>query len=74
MLPALGLQLPHLVFIRCTKNRSTFTPISGSHLAISGGTACLELLAIPFLDDGLLLRFVGARAHPQEHAAVLQLD
>src|ERR1017187_3275839 len=35
------LQLPHFVFIRCTKNRSTFTPISRSHLANSGGTACL---------------------------------
>src|SRR3990167_7176385 len=35
------LQLPHLVFIRCTKNRSTFTPMSGSHLAIKGGTAFL---------------------------------
>src|ERR1039458_7786338 len=36
-----GLQLPHLVFILCTKNRSTFTPMSGSHFAISGGGASL---------------------------------
>src|ERR1035441_10202737 len=37
-----GLQLPHLVFILCTKNRSTFTPMSGSHFATSGGTASLS--------------------------------
>src|SRR5215471_11438296 len=42
ILCASWLQLPHLVFIRCTKNRSTFTPINGSHLAINGGTACLS--------------------------------
>src|SRR5262249_46850135 len=36
-----ALQLPHLVFILCTKNFSTFTPITGSHFAISGGTAFL---------------------------------
>src|SRR5205823_13176893 len=42
ILRASWLQLPHLVFIRCTKNRSTFTPISGSHLAINGGTAFLS--------------------------------
>jgi hypothetical protein len=32
-------QLPHLAFIRCTKNPSTFSPNSGPHLAINGGTA-----------------------------------
>src|SRR5208337_4337788 len=42
MLLAFGLQLPHFVFIFWTKNRSTFTPISGSHLAINDGTACLS--------------------------------
>jgi hypothetical protein len=34
-----GIQLPHLVFIRRTKNRSTFTAIAASHFAINGGTA-----------------------------------
>src|SRR6266851_9785657 len=39
MLLALGLQLPHFVFIFCTKNRSTLAPMSGSHFAINDGTA-----------------------------------
>lgn len=39
---ALWLQLPQWVFMRCTKNRATCTPSSGSHLAINGGTACLS--------------------------------
>ena len=30
-----GLQLPHFVFIFCTKTRFTFTPIIGSHFAIN---------------------------------------
>src|SRR3989304_9933372 len=34
-----ALQLPHLVFIFCTKTRATLTPRRGSHLAIKGGTA-----------------------------------
>src|ERR1700720_441386 len=38
------LQLPHLVFIFCTKKFSTFTPITGSHFAINGGTASLICL------------------------------
>ena len=42
MLSARWLQLPHFVFIRRTKNLSTFTPSSGSHLAINGGTAFLS--------------------------------
>src|SRR5438128_2526584 len=37
-----GLQLPHFVFILCTNNRFNFTPMSRSHLAIRGGTACLS--------------------------------
>jgi hypothetical protein len=44
MLRVRGLQLPHLVFIRCTKNRSTLTPNRGCHFAINGGTACLNSL------------------------------
>src|SRR5580658_7418597 len=34
-----GVQLPHLVFIRHTKNRSTFTAIAASHFATNSGTA-----------------------------------
>jgi len=36
-----GVQATHLVFICRTKNRATFTPITGSHLAINSGTASL---------------------------------
>src|SRR2546427_11917670 len=36
---ALQLQPPHLVFIRCTKNRCVRTPSSGCHRASNGGTA-----------------------------------
>ena len=36
-----GLQLPHFVFIFCTKTRCTLTPTVGSHLAIKVGTAAL---------------------------------
>lgn len=32
MLKVSGLQLPHLVFIRCTKNRATLTSSRGCHL------------------------------------------
>src|SRR6266702_8772763 len=37
-----GRQLPHFVFILCVKNRSTLTPMCGSHLAINEGTTCLS--------------------------------
>ena len=73
-MPVVGLQLPHLVFIRCTKNRSTFTPSSGSHLAISGGTASLSCSRYHASTMACLLSLVSSRPHPQEHAAVLQLD
>ena len=39
---ALWLQLPHLVFIRCTKSRSTLTPAAVAKRASSGGTASLS--------------------------------
>src|SRR6266540_828188 len=42
MLLERGLQLPHFVFIRCTKNFSTFTPMSRSHFATNGGIDSLS--------------------------------
>jgi YD repeat-containing protein len=42
MLAEAGLQLPHWVFIRCTKNFRTVTPSSGSHFATSARAASLS--------------------------------
>lgn len=47
MWPVSRLQEPHLVFIRRRVHRRAFTPILGSHLARTPGTASREPLPIP---------------------------
>ena len=69
-----GLQLPHFVFIFCTKTRCTLTPTVGSHLAIKVGTAALICSRYQLGDNIFLSVVVRSLVNPQNQFVVLQLD